>query len=132
MPNGFIPIPDWFSAENQGAAVAVADLGNGRRDLVVLMVDGGPQQNRGVYRIGRDIAADGTAAGGWGAWMDVPDWFAWENQGAGVAVADLDGDGRPELIVFMIDNPPGQNQGYYRVGRRLDDDGVVTGGWGAW
>ena len=132
MPNGFIPIPDWFSWENQGAGVAVADLVNGRRDLVVLMVDNGPGQNRGVYRVGRDITADGVAAGGWGGWMDVPDWFPAENQGAGVAVADLDGDGRPELIVFMIDNPQGRNQGYYRIGRRLDTDGVVTGGWGRW
>jgi hypothetical protein len=22
----------------------------------------------------------------------VPDWFSWENQGAGIAVTDLDGD----------------------------------------
>jgi hypothetical protein len=132
MQNGFIPIPDWFSFENQGAGVAIADLGNGPRDLVVLMADNGPGQNRGVYRVGRGITADGTAAGGWGDWMDVPDWFPAENQGAGVAVADLDGDGRPELIVFMIDNPQGQNQGYYRVGRRLDADGAVTGGWSAW
>ncbi len=133
MPNVFQMIPDWFSFENQGAGVALADLsGGGPRDLVVLMVDSPPGQNRGFYRVGKGIAADGTAAGGWTAWMEVPDWFSFENQGAGVAVADLDGDGRPELIVFMIDNPVGQNQGYYRVGRKLDAGGVVTGGWGEW
>ena len=133
MPNGFITIPDWFSFENQGAGVALADLsGGGPRDLVVLLVDSPPGQNRGFYRVGKGIAADGTATGGWSAWKEIPDWFSFENQGAGVAVVDLDGDGRPELIVFMIDNPAGQNQGYYRVGRKLDVDGVVTGGWGDW
>lgn len=51
MPNGFITIPDWFSFENQGAGVALADLsGGGLRDLVVLMVDSSPGQNRGFYR----------------------------------------------------------------------------------
>jgi hypothetical protein len=133
MANGFLDIPDWFSFENQGAGVALADLaGNGSRDLVVLMLDSPPGQNRGLYRVGKDIAADGTVSGGWGPWMEVPDWFPFENQGAGVAVADLDGDGRPEILVFMIDNPGGQNQGYYRVGHKLDADGVVTGGWGDW
>jgi hypothetical protein len=133
MASGFIAIPDWFSFENQGAGVAVADLsGAGARDLIVLMVDNPPAQNRGFYRIGKNLAADGTPTGGWTAWMEIPDWFSFENQGAGVAVADLDGDGRPELIVFMIDNPPGQNQGFYRVGRKLDADGAVTGGWGDW
>src|SRR3954447_15623928 len=133
MPNGFIPIPDWFSFENQGAGVALADLsGGGPHDLVVLMVDNPPGVNRGLYRVGKGIAADGTATGGWTGWIDVPDWFSFENQGAGVAVTDLDADGRPELIVFMIDSPPGRNQGYYRVGRKLDAGGAVTGGWGGW
>ncbi len=76
------------------------------------MVDNPPGQNRGLYRVGKGIAADGTAAGGWidcaGGWIDWmegPHWFPFENQYGGVAVADLDGDGRPELIVLMADNP---------------------------
>ena len=133
MPNGFITIPDWFSFENQGAGIALADLsGSGAHDLVVLMVDNPPGQNRGFYKIGKGIRADGTPTGGWSGWMEVPDWFSFENQGAGVAVVDLDSDGRPELIVFMIDSPAGQNQGYYRIGYKLDAGGAVTGGWSAW
>jgi FG-GAP repeat len=34
------------------------------------------------------------------AFNQVPDWTSWQNQGANVAVADLDKDGVPELIVF--------------------------------
>jgi hypothetical protein len=44
----------------------------------------------------------------------------WDNAGVGVAIADVDGDGRPDLVVFMIDAPEGSNAAYYRVGWRLD------------
>ena len=68
MPNGFNMIPDWFSFENQGAGVALADIsGGGSRDLVALMVDNPPGQNRGFYRVGKGIATDGTALDGWSA-----------------------------------------------------------------
>jgi hypothetical protein len=101
----FWPVPDWFSWENQGADVAVADLtGSGRPDLVVLAVDDGPQQNRGSYRLGRDLDADGAVTGGWTPWIDIPDWFSWENQGAGVAVADLTGSGQPAAPVLRDRN----------------------------
>jgi hypothetical protein len=63
----------------------------------------------------------------------VPDWTSSENQGANIAVADLDKDGRPELIVLRVDNPiTGPHRGFYRVGRQLDSQGVTTGGWGPW
>ena len=53
--------------------------------------------------------------------QQVPDWISFENQGGNIAVADLDSDGIPELIVLRVDHPtPGQNGGFYRVGRRLD------------
>ena len=133
MPNGYIPIPDWFSFDNQGAGIAVADLaGAGAPDLVVLAVDNPGGQNRGVYRVGRGLNAAGVVTGAWTEWIDVPDWFSFENQGAGVAVADVDKDGRQDLFVFMIDNPGGKNQGYYRVGKGLNAAGVVEGGWGPW
>src|SRR6266550_3549436 len=129
----WIDVPDWFSWANQGAGVAAADLtGSGRPDLVVFMVDDGPQQNRGLYRMGRDLDGDGVVTGGWTPWIDVPDWFSWANQGAGVAAADLTGSGRPDLVVFMVDDGPQQNRGLYRMGRDLDGDGVVTGGWTRW
>ncbi|MDB5411066.1 MAG: hypothetical protein JWL84_5978 [Rhodospirillales bacterium] len=129
----WIEVPDWFSHENQGADIAVADLANtGGRDLVVFMIDNPPQQNRGLFRIGRGLDAAGAATGGWTGWIDVPDWFSWENQGGGIAVTPRDAQGRRHLVVFMIDNPPGLNRGFYRVGRDLDRDGIVHGGWSNW
>jgi len=43
--------------------------------------------------------------------QQIPDWFSWENQGGNVAVADLSGNGHQDLLVLMVDNPPGQNRG---------------------
>ena len=131
MPEGFEKIPDWFSFENQGAGVAVTDFGGGQQHLVVLMVDNPPQQNRGLYRIGRNLDAGGRVTGGWTQWFDVPDWFSWENQGADIAVADLGGGGDRDLIVFMIDNPPQKNQGKYRIGKKLDVNGNIAQ-WTPW
>ena len=48
--------------------------------------------------------------------------------GAGVAIADLSGIGKSDLVVLMVDNPTGQNRGVYRVGRNLDAAGNPTGG----
>lgn len=133
MPRGYLQIPDWFSSENQGGGIAVAHLtGGGAQDLVVMMVDSPVGKNRGLYRVGRSIDQVGNVTGGWTGWIDVPDWFSWENEGAGLAVSDVDNDGHDDLIVFMIDAPDGKNQGYYRIGKRLDADGNVLNGWGPW
>ena len=133
MQRGYAQIPDWFSFENQGAGVAIADLsGTGNSDLIAFMVDAGAGQNRGLYRVGKNLDAAGNPAGGWTPWIEVPDWFSFENQGASIAVADIDHDGKQDLVVFMIDNPAGQNTASYRVGKALDVDGNVTGGWGPW
>src|SRR6266540_4063554 len=133
MPGGYLQIPDWLSIENQGGGVAVADVsGNGQRDLVVFMVDAPAGQNRGLYRIGRNLGATGAVTGGWTPWIDVPDWFSWDNQGVGIAVTDFTATGQSDLLVMMIDNADEQNQAFYKIGKNVDINGAVAGGWSLW
>jgi hypothetical protein len=99
--------------------------GSGRLDLVVFHVENPAGENRGFYRIGWDL----DDAGNIGAWSDVkpvPGWFGFETQGTDVALGDIDGNGRPDLVVFHIDNPPGDNVGYYRIGWNLNARGDPT------
>jgi hypothetical protein len=125
------PVPGWFGNEDQGAGIAAADIsGNGRPDLVVFHVDNPAGPNHGYYRVGFNLNTAGDVTGGWSPVMAVPNWFGWENQGAGIAVADIDRNGTLDLLVFHIDNPGGPNHGYYRIGKSLSTTGVVTGGWG--
>jgi hypothetical protein len=113
--------------------MASADLnGDGRPDLVVLAVDGSAERNAGRYRVGRSLDANGAVGGGWGDWIQIPGWRFRANADAAIALADLGGDGRPDLIVFAIEEGARSNRAHYRVGRSLDQDGKVTGGWTAW
>ncbi|MEX0268175.1 serine protease [Leptolyngbyaceae cyanobacterium UHCC 1019] len=125
-----IAMPGRLGTSTQGAGIAVTDLsGNGKPDLIAFFIDNPEGENKGYYRIGRDLDANGKVTGGWSEFLRVPGWFGAHNQGAGIAITDVVGNGRPDLIVFHLDNPAGGNTGYYRIGRDLDAWGNVTGGW---
>ncbi len=124
------PVPGWFGAEDQGAGIVIADInGSGRPDLVVFHLDNPGGENHGYYRIGWDLDVNGNVTGGWSGIISIPGWFGAEDQGAGITIADINGSGRPDLVVFHLDNPGGENHGYYRIGWDLDVNGNVTGGW---
>ena len=107
----------WRAVPNppgEGGDVAATDLdGDGRPELIAVIA--------GHYRVGFGLAADG-AVERWTDWVAIPDWRPAAD--LGVAVADLDGDGRPELLVLSA--------GAHTVGWGLDDTGRATDGWGPW
>lgn len=84
-----------------------------------------------AYWVGRDADANGTATGGWTGPYELPDPVSGNAAGLDVALADLDGDGRPELVVgYALSRAGGaDNRVLYRVGWRLDESGAVTNGW---
>src|ERR1700730_7764607 len=105
MPSGYQAIPNWFAPTNKGASVAVGDVtGSGKPDLVVLAVDAATQPNRAAYRLGRDLDTMG-AVNGWSGWLPVPGWSSNDTQGAGIALADVNGNGRLHVIVLIVDKP---------------------------
>jgi hypothetical protein len=115
-------------------AVAVGHVtGGARPDLVVLTVrqpiPGAPCLAE--YRIGRALDENGLPTGGWLGPYQLPDPFHPDVRGADLTLADLDGDGRPELVFAygVSGADPEHNRVHYRIGWGLTTDGRPAQGW---
>ena len=117
-----------------GGGVALADVdGNGVLDLVLMAYDDPSGANTFVYKIGFDLGPDGQV-------RRQTDWrtvdrvagLGHAGEGAGIAIGDLDGDGRQDMVLLAYDAPKGPNTFRYRVVWGLDRDGRPSsaGTWG--
>jgi subtilisin family serine protease len=124
------PIPGhWGDAADDGGITNVDINGNGIPDLVALHVDDPAGPNIGWYKIGWDLEPSGVVTGGWTPVKNIPGHWGDVGDGADIATADLNNNGRPDLVAFHIDDPAGPNIGWYKIGWDLNQNGDVTGGW---
>ena len=118
---------DGMGNEAQGAGMAFAKIKNTKIDIVLLANDNPKGANTLRYKVGFDVDASGNVRGGWSQQYNDAGGVGDEAQGAGVAVADIDGNGRPDMLVMAYDNPSGANKFRIKVGRDLDVNGKATG-----
>lgn len=112
----------------EGAGAALADIdGNGRLDLVVMTYNAPDGSNDFRYKIGYDLRSNGRAE----RWSDltIVSGVGGRGDGAGVDVADINGDGELDIILMAYDDPDGANEFRYKVGFDLKIDGSVHEGW---
>lgn len=111
------------SFENSGCGVALADIsGNSTLDLIVVYIENQQETNKAYYIIGWDLDSTGKAAS-WSERRLIPNFTNWENQGCGVAVEDMTGNGKSDLLFSYVDNPTGENKLHYIIGKELNKDG---------
>ncbi|MEU6578246.1 DUF3892 domain-containing protein [Streptomyces sp. NPDC046805] len=116
----------------QAGSCTLADLdGDGNQELLVAYL-GGLKGNRRLFlRIGWNISPDtGVARGGWSdsveiPWPGRPDDYAPVVYGMDIAVADLNGDLRPELVVMLMEQTPSGVRGSYRIGWNINARGRI-------
>ncbi len=113
--------------EGQGAGVAFADLNrNGKPDIVVMAYDNPAQGNSFRYRIGWDFNYSTGKASSWASGYKTVGGVGWEGEGAGIAFADLDGNGIQDMILMAYDAPAGPNNFRYRIGWNLSTSGTTN------
>ena len=128
----WLPVPDWFPWLNAGGRRRGGRCRRGRR--------AGPRRSHGG-RAGRPQARATTAAA-----RSTPDG-TWSRPGEGGRPYPTGASGRTRgraspsrtstatvrrsCVVLAVDNPAGQNGGYYSVGWRLAE-GRAADGWGPW
>ena len=128
--SAWIPIWDSIGNFTSGLGAAVTELnGNATPELVLAWVDAPDGYHNAYYRVCWDLKANGQFTS-CSPRQQIPGWVGLTTQGADLAVRDLNGNGRPEMVFGWIDAPDGVNQGYYRVGWDLDANGKVAS-WGA-
>ncbi len=114
--------------DNKGGGAALAYInGNDRPDLILMGIDDPPGVNNFWYKMGWDLDTSGNAVS-WGGKITVGG-IGNCTSGGGVAVAYIDKNEIPDLILMGVDNPDGADHFRYRIGWNLDADGQ-TSEWG--
>ncbi|MBI2917723.1 MAG: hypothetical protein HYY01_06980 [Chloroflexi bacterium] len=108
--------PSDLGNNHQGGGVALADInGNGKLDLLLMAIDDPSGRNEFRYYVGWDLDTAGPSK-----WSDKvafsPTDIGNNHNGGGVALADINGNGKLDLLLMAIDDPSGANEFRYYVG----------------
>jgi hypothetical protein len=111
--------------EAQGAGTAITNLDKNPRPELILMAYGNFLQPGSFrYKIGWNLNTDGETAD-WGNHIEVPGVGS-SGQGAGVAIAQLDNNPKPDMILMVYENPQGANFFGYKIGWNLNYRGEAA------
>jgi len=107
-----------IGSDPKGAGVAFANIdGDSTIDMVIFWVEDPSGANHGKYLVAYDVSSTG-AVGSWSSVKTFPGDWQWVGDGtagAGIAAADLNSNGKTEMIFLWVDDPYTENYAYYRV-----------------
>jgi hypothetical protein len=119
------PTIGWDTA---GGGAALGDIdGDGCLDLLLMGVDNPSGTNdRYWYTIGHKMDTSGRVKD-WSPTKSIARTLGVYSQGAGAALADINGNGKLDLVLTDLDSPSGANYFRCSVGWDIDITGAVTG-----
>ena len=95
---------------------------------MIAWIDDANGENTIYLKIGRDFDPSGIVQN-WSVEIPVPGPIGYDSAGLGIALTDLRGNGRPDLVITWVDDRAGGITGFLKVGWDIDGTGTPIGGW---
>lgn len=98
-------------------------------DLAFVHLERRKGKNLVRYQVGFGLDKHGVVTGGWSPSYAVRGWYGLETTGVSIGIYDIDGNGLPEVVVYHMDNSTTAQSAFFHIGRDMNKQGLVTGGW---
>ncbi|MCB0071501.1 MAG: hypothetical protein KDE20_08595, partial [Caldilineaceae bacterium] len=123
-------IPHWIGSSTQGAGLDILDInGDAHPELFFGWIDNPADVNKGYYRVGWDLDANGDSANWWVYPKEIIGAFGPENAGLGLTLLVGDDDAasaaKPDLMAAWVRDVKDENQWAYSIGEQMDGDAYL-------